>query len=200
MAKAFCRMALLAAGAIVGSASTSRETHAAFVFSFQQVGPNVVGSGSGSFNLAGLTYLGPGSNVNLMWPAIGVMGVTGPFDVYAGASGPGSFGPGGSAGFAGIPMIGTGDPFHLQSTGGFLGLPSGYIPNAPVSNGLTILGQTFASLGMTPGTYVWTWGSDATVDSFTLQIGPSAVPEPASALLLGASLLGLVAWRRQQQG
>jgi hypothetical protein len=48
-----------------------------------------------------------------------------------------------------------------------------------------------ASLGVTPGTYEWTWGSGVTADSFTLQIGAVAVPEPAT-LLVFALPLGLI--------
>ena len=54
---------------------------------------------------------------------------------------------------------------------------------------MTFAGQTFASLGLTPGTYTWTWGDDPAVagftpdnsDSFTLQIGP--IPEPTTAIV-----------------
>jgi hypothetical protein len=47
-------------------------------------------------------------------------------------------------------------------------------------------------LGVTPGTYVWTWGSDAD-QSFTLEIGPVATPLPA-ALPLFACGLGALAF------
>ena len=50
-------------------------------------------------------------------------------------------------------------------------------------------GQTFASIGLSPGTYAWTWGSGIDADSFTVEIGP-AVPEPASALSVGIGLIG----------
>jgi hypothetical protein len=33
-------------------------------------------------------------------------------------------------------------------------------------------GQTFATIGLTPGTYAWTWGSGIDADSFTIEIGP----------------------------
>ena len=48
--------------------------------------------------------------------------------------------------------------------------------------------QTFMSLGVTPGTYEWTWGSGAN-QNFTLVIGAAAVPEPSSVLLLASPLV-----------
>ena len=60
-----------------------------------------------------------------------------------------------------------------------------------LSDTSTYDGQTFGSLFVTPGTYVWTWGTGADADSFTLQIGPAAAPAPAlSGLPLLALLLG----------
>jgi hypothetical protein len=55
---------------------------------------------------------------------------------------------------------------------------------------MTFNNATFASLGVTPGTYVWRWGPGAN-QRFTLQIGP--VPDSGStASLLGFGLLGLL--------
>jgi len=79
-------------------------------------------------------------------------------------------------------------------------LPNGYVSDTSVSNLTTFSGATFASLGVTPGTYVWTWGSGATTDSFTLQFGsaPTGVPEPASLALLSAGVVGLGLVRRKR--
>jgi hypothetical protein len=57
--------------------------------------------------------------------------------------------------------------------------------------------QTFASIGLTPGTYTWTWGSGSNADSLTVQIGPAAVPEPASVLVVEVGFLGLAAVRHR---
>jgi hypothetical protein len=56
---------------------------------------------------------------------------------------------------------------------------------------------TFASLGVTPGVYVWSWGSGATDDTFTLDIGTAAVPESSTwaLMLLGFVGLGFAAHR-----
>jgi hypothetical protein len=57
--------------------------------------------------------------------------------------------------------------------------------------------MTFASLGMTPGTYTWSWSNGGTSDSLILNIG---VPEtgPTLALLglaLGGVLVGARRWK-----
>ena len=86
-------------------------------------------------------------------------------------------------------------------------VPFEYVPGDPLSGTSVYARATFASLGVTPGTYVWTWGSGANADSLTLQIGHApAVSEPASMALLalGVAGLGVRRWRRrtasQQKG
>ena len=83
---------------------------------------------------------------------------------------------------------GTGDKVGLAVDVQLLVVPFGYASGDPLSDTSTYLNQTFASLGVTPGTYVWRWGSAEPDQSFTLIIGPAAVPEPASLVLLGTSL------------
>ena len=59
----------------------------------------------------------------------------------------------------------------------------------------TFEGETFASLHIDVGTYVWTWGTALPGESFTLQ-----VPEPGRALLMGVSLTVLAVLRRSRWG
>jgi len=40
-------------------------------------------------------------------------------------------------------------------------LPYKYVNNTPVSHTATYHSATFATLGVTPGTYAWTWGGGA---------------------------------------
>ena len=61
---------------------------------------------------------------------------------------------------------------------------------------MTFNNETFSTLGVIPGTYVWTWGTGAN-QNFTLQIGAAAVPDSASTLwLLFLSLIGLLGLHR----
>ena len=76
-------------------------------------------------------------------------------------------------------------------------MPQGYVSGAALSDSMTFNNATFASLGVTPGTYVWTWGTGAN-QNFTLVIGAAGVPDGGSTVsLLGCALLGLTALRRK---
>ena len=64
---------------------------------------------------------------------------------------------------------------------------------------MTFNNATLASLGVMPGTYVWTWGAGEN-QNFTLLIGPGCpgCPDGGSTVsLLGFGLLGLAALRRE---
>jgi hypothetical protein len=62
-------------------------------------------------------------------------------------------------------------------------VPDGYRSGDPLSDASIYLDQTFATLGIVEGTYIYRFGAGANADSLTVQIGP-AVPEPASCALL----------------
>ena len=60
-------------------------------------------------------------------------------------------------------------------TSSFCSCQMGYVSGAALSNSTTYNNVTFASLGVTPGTYVWTWGTGAN-QNFTLRsIGGAGV-------------------------
>jgi hypothetical protein len=72
-----------------------------------------------------------------------------------------------------------------------LHVPSGYTSGGSLSGSVTFLGEDISSVGLTPGSsYVWSWGSGSSADSFTLSI----VPEPTTLLLLATGVAAL-AWR-----
>ena len=174
----------------------------AYIVTLQQVGSNVVANGSGAINLTGLTFPIPSLTLAEVNGGDGVI-ITGPHgfglvDQYTGFMGPPSFGSGGP--FA--PNTGSGD--FVGISGGimfpFLLVPQGYASGAALSDSMTFNNATFASLGVTPGTYVWTWGTGGN-QNFTLQIGSVGVPGVpdggSTVSLLGCALLGLVALRRK---
>jgi MYXO-CTERM domain-containing protein len=61
------------------------------------------------------------------------------------------------------------------------------------------LNTTIAGLGLTPGTYTYTWGTGGTANSLTINI--SGVPEPASLTMAAtaAALIGGLAIRRRRR-
>jgi hypothetical protein len=52
----------------------------------------------------------------------------------------------------------------------FIGVPEGYVSGAPLRNTTSWINATYDSLGMTPGVYIWNWGSGADADSITFDI------------------------------
>jgi MYXO-CTERM domain-containing protein len=183
--------------------SASVPAQAAFVFNLQEVGPDVVLSGSGTLNLAGLSLVPVGGiaacgiSPSFLGAIVGSTTCT-PVEVYSGFSGPTSFG----SGIGTLASSGSGDTFGIVEAfaPSFL-VPAGYVSGGLLSGTATFAGQTLASLGATVGTYTWTWGSGATADSMTLNVGSSitAVPEPSAYALALAGLGVLGFWGRRQK-
>jgi hypothetical protein len=92
---------------------------------------------------------------------------------------------------------------YINFTGmGVIEIDQGYKSGAQISSTATWANSTFSSLGLTPGTYEWTWGSGPNADDLIVQIGPSAVPAPTSLALAGVGggiLLAGAASRRRRQ-
>src|SRR3954447_1387336 len=176
---------------------------AAYIVTFSQVGPDVVASGSGAIDLDGLTPINPGFSFALVFPATAlvvtgaavVTELPGVITTYGNTiSGPSSFGPGGFT----FATLGTGDMVGVQGSGSpLIIVPTGYVSGAPLSTTSTYAGQTIAGLGLTLGSYVYSFGSGADADTFTVNIG--AVPEPASLTLLGAAVVGFSAVYRRRR-
>jgi VPDSG-CTERM motif len=168
----------------------------AYTVTLEEVGTNVVASGSGAIDLTGLSLIAPNfGNVTAgIAPSDGAINVAHGFvSAYRGYSGPSSFGTGGFT----FATLSSGDAVGINF-GSFLFVPNGYVSGTALSDTSTYNGATFASLGVTPGTYVWTWGTGLPNQNFTLVIGAAGVPDGgATVSLLGCALLGLGALRRK---
>lgn len=189
--------ALCAAGTLFAAAD------AAVLVEFTEVGGNVVGVLSGSLDLTGLS---PELTIQTQAvgaiypsnPSLDMFPVDGPTDYYA-MTGPTTFGTGGPfGGTATGTGFGTGFfTFGPPTTTVYVAqVYSDYVSNAPMSGTLTIVGATFADMGVALGDYVWTLANGDTV---TLRFSPSAlaVPVPAALPLMAAGLGFLGMMRRR---
>jgi hypothetical protein len=203
--------ALFSAALLVSVVAFAPAAEAAYTITLTESGGNVVANASGTFNLTSLAASGFGNaaafvQANNSSILVGPSALT-PFTLYTnGVTGPANFGPGaflvansGSGSLAGI---------DLSAIPAAVVVPSAYVSGAAISGTATWNGQTFASLGVTPGTYTWTWGAGANADSLILQIGPLAPPSSQAiptlsewaVIMLGGlvALVGLSRLRRQR--
>ncbi len=198
------RQIVIAVAVATGFMAVSGQSRAGIVIDVSQVGTNVVATGGGTIDLTDLTLAVSFLDVPFLGidPAIGVINMGGPtnsalVNVYTGFTGPSSFGTG-----SGAPITsGSGDRFgindvHQDGLPG-LTLPVGYVTGTELTAADTYNDQSLLTLGLTPGTYTWTWGTGSHADFFTVQI----VPEPSSLTMaaIAAGLLGgLAVYRRRR--
>jgi hypothetical protein len=184
------------AAVLIGCGLFVLPAQAAYIVTLVQQGDNVVATGSGTIDLTGLELnpicgLGCSTNAGIN-PIIGTI-ATGPVNrvptlFYIGFTGPTSFGSGDLT----LPNSGSGDSVGIDGAFEILSLPVDYVSGRVLSDTSAYNNQAFSSLGVTPGTYVWTWGSGGSADSFTLIIGAARVPEPSTLLLLWVGLVALL--------
>jgi hypothetical protein len=208
--RAFCVIPLLGASAVSLSAAT-------LTFDFSEMGGDValtvsgsisslVGSGwtlEGStssslvfvspqdptFNSASLASRGSSTIQLWRWTAPVTPNVWGPGGMFMGqfqSGDPVQFQTGGAA------------PLFSTTYNALLGLPSGYSLGTPISSSSIFLGETIASLGLTPGlNQSYTFGPD------TVQIIATAatpVPEASGSIAgMGLALAGLYQLRRKKR-
>lgn len=182
--------------------SGSPKADAAVTLHACEVDGDVVISGGGTLNLGAWTNGGQiGGNPSVLPSAgtvlVGPAGLLGLYVFPVNFISDGPFGAGGIGIFA---SSSDGDAIGINDSADWLGVPLNYVSGNPLSGSATWSGATFASLGMTPGTYVWSWGREATADSFTLHIGDCAtVPEPSRAVIGLVGLMGAVVCHRRRR-
>lgn len=118
---------------------------------------------------------------------------------FSSVSGPSLFGSGPTSLVASTSDTGAIFGFLYINGAAAVVVPSGHTLGTTLgAASSTFAGQTFASLGITPGTYVWTVGTNPNTDTITLNVG---VPEHASLLVpaMAISALGLVQVRRRSR-
>ena len=128
---------------LVAAALLAGPAHATVMVTIQQVGSNVVMSGSGTANLAGLGA--PGGNTvgafatpQAGWFLVGPV-AAGPLHIYQTAGAP-LFGSGGVE----IPTSGTGQQFGIIGASSLLAVPDNYISGAQLTGSSTFANQTLA--------------------------------------------------------
>jgi len=190
--------------ALTPSLFAVRPAYGNYIVTLQQVGPNVVATGSGSLDLTGLQVPATALAQSGINPFLGniITGSANTCDLYQGAfTGPSNFGRGPQT----SASNGSGDIVGMLFNGGnplftALLVPEGYVSSTALSDSATYNDTTLVTLFVTPGTYVWTWG-DGADQRFTLQIGSVGVPGVpdggSTVSLLGSALLGLAAMRRK---
>ena len=180
----------LAGAMLLLLAVAPRRAHAAFVLTLSQVGGNVVVNGSGTIDTADLTFSSNSNTSAQIYLSHAIL-FAGPTSFTAcnvynggGLSGPTSFGNG-----SGGASSGTGNLVGIDGFDRTIWVPQGYTSGTLLTDSSTFAG-TFATIGFTPGTYTYTWGTGADADSLTVTSG---VPEP-STWLGGVLLVGGAGW------
>jgi len=193
---------------ILVACSIGNSARGGFIVNATEVGNDVIISGGGTANLTDLDYAyttsvgskdGAGSVSVATWGHIFLGGPVSGHNVavYQVLSGPTNFSSSGSNTTT-FTTNGIGDFFGLNIRGDGLSVlvvDYDYVSGVLLSVINTYEGQSFATMGMAQGTYVWTWGSGANADSFTLNVGPAAVPEPSSLALFISVGIALAFYR-----
>jgi hypothetical protein len=168
--------------------------HAAVTIYMYQSGPDVVASYSGTVNLTGLTFSGFATCSPTGWlnPASTIICVGDGtlFDAYTGFTAiPGVLGSGGGTVDA---TSATGAGIALTSALGIIGVPPGYVSGSALSGTSTWNGMTLSNLGLTNGTYIWSWTSD-NVTVFIGSAPTTSIPTLSEfAVMFMASLIAMI--------
>ena len=170
-----------------------KSAHSAVIIDFVETGGDVTMTLTGSLNVSALgTPSSSGTGFSMVWPSRVRIAVSGTVDMYSGV---GLTGPALGTGGVNPTLTLSGDPFFMDTSEDRLGVPAGYVSGTALSSTLTFLNTDFASLGMAPGSYLYTFPGD----TITVNVGSIAsVPAPAG-LPLALAGLGAVALVRQRR-
>jgi len=173
-------------------------SQAAVTINFIEAGGNVVATSSGTLNTSSLTPTSQlsttsgsvaGTSFSASWNCVLLVGtdpseadtyrfanwtndntdVCDTGDRYGASSGSGNF-------VGVISLNGSNDGIYV---------PNNYVSGSPISGSSTWSSATFASLGLVPGSYVFTFGTGAAADSITVNIGPVIGPPPVGYTVSG---------------
>lgn len=190
--------------AAVAAIMLSGSAEAAYVLNLSEVGGQVVASGSGSIDTSALTFNGLiggnpyiGGSLSL---AIAGAPLTGgsAAAAYIGIQPSTLF----ASGSAVSTTIGSGAFVGIRAQDNTLFVPQGYVSGTTLGVSTAQYNATFAAAGLVQGTYVYTFGTGASADSFTVVVGADvdgAVPEPAAwaMMVAGFGLVGTSMRRRR---
>lgn len=150
MKKAVLAAALLSAAGV----AFGPQADTGCIIARTQQGSDVVATGSASIDVTDLSFFFASAGASGVHSPVGTV-VFGPVsgtpdDAYTGFTGPTSFGGRSAAGAS----SGSGDFVSIGDDLARLGVPKGHVPGAALSSNATRGNATFASLGMTQGSYV----------------------------------------------
>jgi hypothetical protein len=186
-------------GAVAVLLGFSGSANSAVVVTAVESGGDVIFTteAGGSLDLSGSAFWISSNGSTFLNAATGSLGIGGdlaggnPVNLYLGLTGD-PFGPGTGGDIVPEGISGSGDYFGFSGADNFFFVPDGYVSGDPLSGTSTFAGESFTTLGMSQGSYVYTLTGSG--DTITLNV----VPIPAAVWLFGSALVGL-GWMRRKQ-
>ena len=167
--------------------TTASAADAAMILRLEEVGGDVVVRGSGTINLSGLTLKASLNDYDNIFTSIQLYAGPatigdGVVDQWSGMTGPSTIGTddsvfipadAGAGSLFGVVSDDTSDPGGTRQP--LLVLPRSYVSGAALSGTTRFLGQSFDTMGISPGTLTWTL---PTADTVTITTDAEPVPAP----------------------